>query len=198
MFGFQTEAIYADAGYDNSGIYDAMLKCGIRSYIPQKRKPNNASSYMEGFEPEAFIYNSEEDCYICPQGKIPVYAFCCKRRQKKRYLASSKDCNNCPCQQQCAGTSPNSRRVERQLHKGAKQEQVKNLNAPEYFAVLRLRNIWCESNFSHQKAEHNFRRTYKRDIERVTEQCRLSACTMNLIRLVKAALRPISSPTSDC
>ena len=40
-------------------------------------------------------------------------------------------------------------------------------DTPEYFAALRLRKIWCEGNFSHQKAEHNLRRTYKRGIEQV-------------------------------
>ena len=73
------------------------------------------------------------------------------------------------------------------LHEDARQEQAKNRNTPEYFAALRLRKIWCEGNFSHQKAEHNLRQTYKRGIERVTGQCLLSVCAMNLIRLVKAA-----------
>lgn len=106
---------------------------------------------------------------------------------KKRYLAAKKDCSNCPCRQQCVGSSKNSRMVERMLHEEARQEQAKSRNTPEYFAALRLRKIWCEGNFSHRKAEHNLRRTYKRGIERVTEQCLLSACAMNLIRLVKAA-----------
>lgn len=88
---------------------------------------------------------------------------------------------------QASLNTKNSRMVERMLHEEARQEQAKNRNTPEYFAALRLRKIWCEGNFSHQKAEHNLRRTYKRGIERVTEQCLLSACAMNLIRLVKAA-----------
>ena len=186
-FGFETEAVCADAGYDNSEVYDAMLKRGIRTYIPKKRKPNNTPSYTEGFEPEAFTYDSEEDVYICPQGKILAYSCYNKNGHKKRYLAARKECNNCPCRQQCVGSSKNSRMVERMLHEEARQEQAKNRNTPEYFAALRLRKIWCEGNFSHQKAEHNLRRTYKRGIERVTEQCLLSACAMNLIRLVKAA-----------
>lgn len=37
-FGFETEAVCADAGYDNSEVYDAMLRRGIRTYIPKKRK----------------------------------------------------------------------------------------------------------------------------------------------------------------
>ena len=150
-------------------------------------KPNNTPSYTEGFEPEAFTYDPEADVYICPQGKILAYSCYNKKGQKKRYLAARKDCSNCPCRQQCIGSSKNSRMVERMLHEEARQEQAKNRNTPEYFAALRLRKIWCEGNFSHQKAEHNLRRTYKRGIECVTEQCLLSACAMNLIRLVKAA-----------
>ena len=76
---------------------------------------------------------------------------------------------------------------QKKRYQAPRQEQAKHRKTPEYFAALRLRKIWCEGNFSHRKAEHNLRRTYKRGIERVTEQCLLSACTMNLIRLVKAA-----------
>ena len=36
-FDFETEAVCADAGYDNSEVYDAMLRRGIRTYIPKKR-----------------------------------------------------------------------------------------------------------------------------------------------------------------
>ena len=64
---------------------------------------------------------------------------------------------------------------------------IKNsiINSPEYYYSMRLRKIWCEGNFSHQKENHNLRRTRKRGIERVTEQCLLSACALNLKRMVK-------------
>lgn len=186
-FGFKTEAVCADAGYDNSEVYDAMLKRGIRTYIPRKRKPNNSPAYTQDFTPETFVYDPERDAYTCPCGKTLAYSNYSKKGHKKRYLAAKKDCQTCPCREQCVGKSQNSRMLERQLHEEARQEQAKNLNTPEYFAALRLRKIWCEGNFSHQKSGHNLRRTYKRGIERVTEQCLLSACAMNLIRLVKAA-----------
>ena len=32
-FGFETEAVCVDAGYDNSEVYDAMLRRGIRTYM---------------------------------------------------------------------------------------------------------------------------------------------------------------------
>jgi len=59
------------------------------------------------------------------------------------------------------------------------------LTTEEYKKAIQLRKIWCEGNFSHQKENHNLRRTRKRGIERVTEQCLLSACALNLKRMVK-------------
>ena len=76
--------------------------------------------------------------------------------------------------------------IERSLHEEARECQVKNLNTPEYHNAMQLRQIWCEGNFSHQKERHNLKRTFKRGIEKITEQCLLSACALNLKRLVKA------------
>ena len=75
--------------------------------------------------------------------------------------------------------------IDRTLHEKARSIQRQNIGTPEYHAAMRLRKIWCEGNFSHQKANHNLTRTRKRGIERVTEQCLLSACALNLKRLVK-------------
>ena len=186
-FGFETEAICADAAYDNSEVYAAMLKRGIKTYIPKKRKPNNVAAYTPGYEPEAFTYNAKENTCSCPCGKTLSFSSYNKKGQQKRYMAARKDCQNCPCKKKCIGDSKNFRMIERRLHEEARQAQMKNLYTADYYAALRLRSIWCEGNFSHQKARHNLRRTYKRGIERVTEQCLLSACAMNLIRLVKAA-----------
>ncbi|SDB58841.1 Transposase DDE domain-containing protein, partial [Ruminococcaceae bacterium FB2012] len=67
----------------------------------------------------------------------------------------------------------------------AREIQRQNLTTEEYKKAIQLRKIWCEGNFSHQKENHNLRRTRKRGIERVTEQCLLSACALNLKRMVK-------------
>ena len=48
-----------------------------------------------------------------------------------------------------------------------------------------------------KKERHNLRRTRKRGIEKVTEQCLLSACALNLKRLV-AALKVRTSTNLKC
>ena len=92
----------------------------------------------------------------------------------------------CPYKEQCIRKSNNPRKIERNMHEEARREQAKNNGTTEYYEAMRLRKIWCEGNFSHQKERHNLKRTFKRGIKKITEQCLLSACALNLTRLVKA------------
>lgn len=185
-FGFETEAICADGGYDNSEVYDEMLKRGIKSFIPKRAKPVSRVNYEEDFSSDRFVYDEVKNAYICPAEKELSYSSFNKKDRLKRYRAKAADCRNCPYRSRCVGKSKYPHFIERNMHEEARQEQAKNINTPEYFAAMRLRQIWCEGNFSHQKQRHNLRRTLKRGIEKVTEQCLLSACALNLKRLVKA------------
>ena len=186
-FNFKTTAICADAGYDSAEIYSAMSKCNIKSYIPiggtgTERK----SKYGKFIDNSEFKYDENLDVYICPNNKKLNYSSYVIGRGYKRYRAKTSDCKNCPLKDKCIGSARNSKMIERHLYTGVLKKQKENLNTPEYYHALRLRKIWCEGNFAHQKEQHNLRRTFKRGIEKITEQCLLSACALNLKRLVKA------------
>ena len=184
-FGFNTDAICADGGYDSREVYEAMIKKDIAAYIPQREKPTPNCNYTEEYSPNNFIYDTDNDCYLCPAGRILKYSSYCKGKGVKRYAAKKSECQNCPHKEKCIGKSKIGRRIERHLHEEAKEKQMQHAGTPEYYEAMRLRKIWCEGNFSHQKERHNLRRTRKRGIERVTEQCLLSACALNLKRMVK-------------
>ena len=179
----KTEAICADASYDSGEVYDSMLKLNIKTFIPERSR-SGTPNYESEFDPKNFTYCETEDKIICPAGNELTFSTYRKKDRRKRYSAGKSDCKECPHKNQCIGNSKNPRNVDRSLHEEARSVQRKNLNSPEYNAAMRLRQIWCEGNFSHQKERHNLRRTRKRGIERVTEQCLLSACALNLKRLV--------------
>ena len=187
-FGFETEAVCADAGYDSSEIRHDMYERGIKTFIPVRKKPAEKSNYQEGFEPDKFKYDAEKNCYTCPSGKLLKYSSYNKKDRNKIYKAKLKDCRNCPNREKCIGQSKRGRAITRLMHEEAKIEQLKNNDTPEYYEALRLRQIWCEGNFAQQKAHHNLQKTYKRGINKIREQCLLSACALNLKRLVKASL----------
>lgn len=182
-FDLKTEAICADASYDSGEVYDSMLKLNIKTFIPERSR-SGTPNYESEFDPKNFTYCETEDKIICPAGNELTFSTYRKKNRRKRYSAGKSDCKECPHKNQCIGNSKNPRNVDRSLHEEARSVQRKNLNSPEYNAAMRLRQIWCEGNFSHQKERHNLRRTRKRGIERVTEQCLLSACALNLKRLV--------------
>lgn len=182
-FDLKTEAICADASYDSGEVYDSMLKLNIKTFIPERSR-SGTPNYESEFDPKNFTYCETEDKIICPAGNELTFSTYRKKDRRKRYSAGKSDCKECPHKNPCIGNSKNPRNVDRSLHEEARSVQRKNLNSPEYNAAMRLRQIWCEGNFSHQKERHNLRRTRKRGIERVTEQCLLSACALNLKRLV--------------
>lgn len=184
-FDFPTEAICADASYDSGEVYNAMMKRKIKALIPTREFPQAGAKFSEGFDRTAFSYDCTKDVYICPAGKEMYYFSYSKSNRRKKYHTSRGTCMNCPYRQQCIGDSSNARVMERHLHAEAQELQRRNVGTELYEHALRLRKIWCEGNFSHQKEEHNLRRTRMRGIEKVTEQCLLSACALNLKRFVR-------------
>ena len=193
-FGFETEAVCADAGYDSSEIYTDMDKRGIKTYIPRRPIGKANCNYTEEFDVDHFQYDDERDVYICPFGKELRFTSYSKDKGTKRYQAKKTDCRSCPFRYDCCNNANHPRRISRHMHESARQKQTKNLETPEYYSAMRLRKIWCEGNFSHQKERHNLRRTRKRGIEKVTEQCLLSACALNLKRLVIALKKSFYQP----
>ena len=193
-FGFQTKAICADGGYDSREIYNAMDKRGIKTYIPPRTAVKPGCQYTEDFSPEHFTYDAEKNLYICPYGKELRYSGYSKKKHMKRYQAKLPVCRSCPYYEKCCGKCKNARMLERHPHEEAREKQAKNIGTAEYYSAMRLRKIWCEGNFSHQKNKHSMRRTRKRGIEKVTEQCLLSACALNLKRLVSALKRHFYQP----
>lgn len=183
-FEMKTEAICADASYDSGEVHNAMLNRNIKTFIPERTR-SGTPNYEPAFDPKVFTYDEERDIYVCPAGKVLRYSGYRKKDRRKRYTAKKADCLSCQYKEQCNGHTKNPRMIDRTLHEKARSIQRQNIGTPEYRAAMRLRKIWCEGNFSHQKANHNLTRTRKRGIERVTEQCLLSACALNLKRLVK-------------
>ena len=183
VFGFKPEAVCADSAYDSSEIHKDMLDMGIRTYIPKRNLPKPASGV---FSEADFIYDRESDTLTCPNACRLIFSNYRDRLGQKRYKASAGECSACPLRSRCISRDAKYRVVERAYFKWASEEQhMRNDGTPGYYEALRLRKIYCEGNFSHQKAEHNLRRLRKRGLGKAHEHCLLSATALNLKRMVK-------------
>lgn len=160
-----------------------MLDMGIRTYIPKRNLPKPASGV---FSEADFIYDRESDTLTCPNACRLIFSNYRDRLGQKRYKASAGECSACPLRSRCISGDAKYRVVERAYFKWASEEQyMRNDGTPGYYEALRLRKIYCEGNFSHQKAEHNLRRLRKRGLGKAHEHCLLSATALNLKRMVK-------------
>lgn len=180
-FGFQTEAICADRGYDSSEIDADMLERDIKTFIPRKA-PNTDP---ERFQTSDYHYDEETDTYRCPAGCILKFTSYRPRTGRMEYSSSETDCRNCPLKSKCISVCSKRKLISRGLNASAYAKQQENNGTSEYYKALRLRQVWCEGNFSHQKANHNLKRTRKRGLGKATEHCLLSATAFNLRRMVK-------------
>jgi len=183
-FGFKTKEVGGDAGYDVGEIHSDMLRIGVKTYIAPIIY-NKSKIDKDVFKPCDFSFDSETNCYICPNGCILKYLSYNKTSGMKEYISSKKDCKNCPSRDKCFSSKSKFRIIVRHFHQTEMETQRKNNLTSRYNEIMKKRQIWCEGNFSHQKARHCLTRAKMRGISKVSEQCLLSACALNLIRLVK-------------
>jgi len=186
-YGFSPRAVCADGAYDCSEIHKDMLEQGIKTYIP-KRKPRTNDNGL--FPAEMFEYISGDDFFVCPEGQKLVFSHYMPKSGTKAYACKGGKCRQCPQRKDCIKDSAYLRKVFASYDYAAtKQQHDENDFTPEYLSALRLRQIWCEGNFSHQKAHHNLSRVRTRGLGKATVHCLLSATAFNLKRMVKLLSR---------
>ena len=184
-YGFETEVISADKGYDSSEIHADMLERGIQTYIP-RQKINTAEGR---FKPSDYTYDEVTDTYRCPGGQTIPFSIYNPKLGGKNYRSKEKGCRDCPHRAKCISEKAKYKQIFRTLNQSAYEIQCSKNRTPEYYAALRLRQIWCEGNFAHQKENHNLGRMRKRGLGKAFEHCLLSATAFNLKRMVNLLRR---------
>jgi len=183
-YGIKIKKAGADKGYDYASVHRGLENMNITSYIT----PYDRATCYESIGVKHFVYNSNEDVYICPEGKTLKFTNIHRGKNNiysKVYLAKTKDCKNCTKRTICYKGSSQHRSLERPLFQETIDGNKARANTLEYREVQRLRRIWCEGTFGTLKQQHNLKGTYKRGIENVQEQCLLSALAINLKRMIK-------------
>jgi hypothetical protein len=108
----------ADSGYYSGEQLKQAKEKGIEIYvpIPQKRGP----VVKDGrFTREQFIYDTENDCYVCPQGeKIARCGKLHERNGRYTYSYESKRsvCKTCPLRAICLTEKGSTKKIDRWEH----------------------------------------------------------------------------------
>lgn len=113
--------VLADKGYYAA---DDLVKCeeiGATPYVPKQKVTNG-----KGFNAEKFLYNEEEDTYICPAGQN-LYPGRFRDNGKYRTYKNARACRKCELRDQCT-SSWNGRTITRHFAKKMLEEIDKRTN----------------------------------------------------------------------
>jgi len=183
-YNIEVEAVAADSAYDTGLIHQELENRRITPYMPQKNYGEHSKTeYKKG----DFIYDIQADEFACPYGKaLKLHGII---RDKygvyRKYQANKKDCAQCPNREKCLSKSQKVRQIQLSIFQETVNKHHETDGSNDQKDALNKRQVWCEGTFAVQKNQHNLRQVLRRGLKAATDHCLLSACVVNLKRLIK-------------
>ena len=183
--GIEIEAVSVDSAYDTALIHKEVEERGLTIYTPKKDTSDNSKTE---YKRDDFVYDEDADNFTCPQGEKLTLRTLMRSESGvyREYRADTKTCKTCPYRDKCLAPSKNSRKIYVNIFQHIVDKHHEADGSAEYNDALRKRQIWCEGTFAAQKARHNLGQMFRRGLRAAADHCFLSACAVNLKRLVKA------------
>jgi len=178
-YGYLPQTLAADTTYGNGELLQWLDDRGIAGYIRVKENPNGPSD-LYGID--QFTYVPEENCYICPEGKVLKYNGISKSNHTHVYYSTPKRCRECPQKSRC--TRGKYRTIAIHTCEEARQLARARAETPE-FAISQRARRKVEALFAELKNYIGLRRLRLRRMRFVREQFYLAATAQNLKRLVR-------------
>jgi transposase len=186
-FGLKPSWLAADTAYGSAPNLDWLVnEKGIAPHVPviDKSKRDDGT-----FSREAFIYDKEQDIYICPAGKrLKTSGTLVNGGATLLYRASNSDCGQCPLKPKCCPRSP-QRKVPRDMNEAAR-DVARAIARTQQFAQTRRDRKKVEMLFAHLKRILRLGRLRLRGPRGAQFEFTLAAIAQNLRRLGKLIARP--------
>jgi transposase len=176
--------VVADAGYSNGEQAEACEAKGILPHVPANRGVNNQGG-GKLFDRSAFVYQPEQDRFLCPAGQTLKRQQISRKDRSVYYTGRPEVCGACPIKSHC--TLGAQRMVSRNLHDEALQ-RMQQRATPE---AMRLRRSTVEHPFATLKY-HIFGhpRFLLRGRQGAQAEMSLAVIVYNLKRMMNVLGRP--------
>ena len=171
-----TLTVMADRGYFSGEQIDMAEKDGI---VPVVSKPDRAWSPDPKYSSSNFIYDEENDVYICPQGKLLPRKTKRKGSSAIPEYGSKHICADCPARSQCT-SNKDGKYIRRDQFQAAADRAF--LKVYENRALYKKRKNLVEHIFGTVKASFGFRYLTVRGTGMVKTETSLYFLTYNLKR----------------
>lgn len=174
--------VIADRAYGSLEIVLSLKEQGLKTYIPLFS--SRSGSRNEGLED--FIYDSNADQFICPEGAI-LRTNGKHYDNVKYYTSQSSDCRICSKQSLCKATKrmKDSRYLRRNIHQEYFKKVMQDMSEPLFAEKMRERRWKVEGIFAEAKNNHGLSRAKYRGRKKVQIQAFMTATIQNIKRLLK-------------
>lgn len=178
----------ADTGYSSGENYAFLEQEGLESFIPPH------GTYKGG--PEGFIYNKEQDCFICSQNKVipfsKVFYEGHNKNKKKEYRASKYVCIDCPIRSRCLKKSQ-EKRITITYYNEEYQRNNKRVNSKKGRYMKAKRQSTVEPVFGTLTQFMGLRKINTIGIQQANKVMHLSAMAYNLKKYLKFISKTVKS-----
>lgn len=191
--GKRHETVVADAGYESEENYTYLAGTGQEAYIKpinyeQSRKRKHRSN---PFLRENMPYDSDSDCYTCPNARSLNAAYTHIRKSKSGFESvvtayQCEDCGGCAHRASCfQSKNPDANRTIDVAKTFLQQrtQAYEKIVSPKGKLLRMNRSIQAEGVFAVIKQDYSFRRFLTRGKENVRTEMLLMAIGYNIFRL---------------
>jgi transposase len=187
----RVEAAVADSKY---GKIDNFLLChdlGIRLHAPSIEEGHRDSGRRCGIFPkEEFIYNPEDDIFICPAEQVLRRRTYNRKRRHYEYKASSEICARCQLRDKCT-RSKNGRTLKRHSRQDTLDLMLEGAKNREAKRDIKRRQHLSERSFA-RSTRYGYKRARWRRLWRMQIQDFLIAAIQNIHVLINHSKDKIS------
>ena len=175
----KVEEVLADGGYSGPESYKYLEQKEITAYIP----------YPATYKPQrdGFIYDREEDCYICREGiKLSFRGIKYHNHintPQKIYRSKTKDCRSCQFKEQCCKSS--FKQLEDSFYKPYYDAAYKRMNSKQGKQKMRLRSSTVEPVWGTLLNFMKMKKVYTKVNVLANKQLLMAATAYNLKKLMK-------------
>ncbi len=181
--GMSVKTAVADSKY---GTIENFLSCSdlkIAPHFEAVDKSHRGKGRRKNiFDPSEFVYNPEEDLFICPAGKLLQPRKLKKKRKHIEFAAVAKICNQCVLKPHCT-RSKQARTLKRHLRQEESDRMLAKSQSTRAQSDIRKRQHLMERSFA-QASRYGFDRARwrRRGLAQIQEY--LVAAVQNIKSLI--------------
>jgi transposase len=179
----------SDNGYFSGSNLRYLEEKGLDGYIPdskQAQKHKGKKVEDSPYSKDKFVYDEENDQFICPNGDVLVRKGEYMVKGKLQYSYYGANCSECPFQAECAGKGKR-RKITGDEYEAERRRMAAKMQSEAGKEEYKKRKATVEWPFGNIKYNMKFREFLTRGIENVRNEFNL-VCTAHNMKVMWAKL----------